>query len=67
MKKTKFSKTQIIKAIRGYEYGDTTEVICREYDISRATLYRWKKNYSGMESNQLKQLKELSEEIVAKN
>lgn len=62
MKKTKNSETQIIKAIREYESGVTTEVICREYGISRATLYLWKKKYSGMETSQLKKLKELEDE-----
>jgi putative transposase len=62
MKKTKISETQIIKAIREYESGSTAEVVCREYGISRATLYNWKKKYSGMESSQLKRLKELEEE-----
>lgn len=62
MKKTKISETQIIKAIREYESGSTAEVVCREYGISRATLYIWKKKYSGMESSQLKRLKELEEE-----
>jgi putative transposase len=62
MKKTKNSETQIIKAIREYESGVTTEVICREYGISRATLYLWKKKYSGMETSQLKKLKDLEDE-----
>ena len=62
MKKTKISETQIIKAIREYESGSTAEVVCREYGNSRATLYIWKRKYSGMESSQLKRLKELEEE-----
>lgn len=62
MKKTKFCETRIIKAIREYESGTTAVVICREYGISIATLYLWKKKYSGMESSQLKRLKELEEE-----
>ena len=62
MKKTKISETQIIKAIREYESRSTAEVVCREYGILRATLNIWKKKYSGMESSQLKRLKELEKE-----
>jgi putative transposase len=36
--------------------------ICREYGISRATFYNWKKRYGGMEASQLKRLKELEDE-----
>jgi putative transposase len=62
MKKTKICETQIIKVLKEYEYGTSTEIICREYGISRATLYLWKKKYSGVEVSQLKRLKELEEE-----
>ena len=62
MKKTKICETQIINAIREYESGSTAEVVYREYGISRATLYIWKKKYSGLESSHLKRLKELEEE-----
>lgn len=62
MKKTRISETQIIKALKEYEFGTSTEIICWEYGISRATLYLWKKQYSGVEVSQLKRLKELEEE-----
>ena len=62
MKKTKNTESQIIKAVKEYESGVTTEIICREYGISRATLYLWKKKYCGMDTAQLKKLKELEDE-----
>ena len=49
MKKTRISETQIIRTLKGYESEISTEIILREYEISRATLYLWKKNYSGEE------------------
>ncbi len=52
MKKTRISETQIIKAIKEFESGSTAEAVCREYGISRGTLYLWKKKYSGMEMSQ---------------
>lgn len=62
MKMTRFSETQIIKILKEYDAGKDTKDICRENGISRATFYNWKKKYSGMDSSQLKRLKELEEE-----
>lgn len=62
MKRTKFTETQIISTLKRYESGVKTEDLCRELGIHRATFYNWKKKYSGMDSLQLKRLKELEEE-----
>ncbi len=62
MKRIKFSESQIIKILKEYEAGREVKDLCREYGISRATFYNWKKKYSGMDSHQLKKLKELEEE-----
>ncbi len=62
MKKSKFTETQIVKALKEHEAGKSTEDICRELGINKATFYNWKKKYGGMESNELKRLKELEEE-----
>ena len=62
MKKSKFTESQIIKAIKDHESGKSAEIICRELNITRGTFYNWKKKYSGMEVSQLKMLKELQEE-----
>jgi putative transposase len=62
MKKTRFTETQIVKAIQEEASGRNANDICRDMGISRATFYNWKSKYSGMEVNQVKQLKELQEE-----
>lgn len=62
MKKSRFTETQIVKALKEHESGRSTEEICRELGINKATFYSWKKKYGGMESNELKRLKELEEE-----
>ncbi|WP_142604188.1 transposase [Solitalea koreensis] len=36
MKKTRFTETQIVKAIKEHENGRTTQEICRELGISTA-------------------------------
>ena len=62
MKKLKFPESQIIKILREYEAGREVNGICREYGISRATFYNWKKKYSGMDASQLRRLKEVEDE-----
>lgn len=62
MKKSNFTETKIVKILKEYENGRDSADICREYGISRATFYNWKKKYSGMNASELKRLKELEEE-----
>jgi len=62
MKKSKFTETQIIKAIKENEAGRSAEEISRELGINKGTFYNWRKRYSGMEASQLKELKALKEE-----
>jgi len=61
MKKSKFTETQIVKALKEHEGGRSAEDICRDLVISRPTLYNWKSKYGGMESSDVKRLKELEE------
>jgi putative transposase len=62
MKKTKFTETQIVGAIKEYEAGKSVFDLCRELGINKATFYNWNKKYSGMNSQELQRLKELEEE-----
>jgi len=62
MKKSRFSETQIVSILKQYDQGATAADLCREHGISSATLYNWKSKYGGMESCQLKRIKELEEE-----
>jgi len=62
MKKTKFTETQIVKAIKEAENGRSVADISRELGINPQPLYNWKKKYSGMDGEQLRLLKELEEE-----
>ena len=49
-------------ALKEYEAGKAAADICRELGINKQTFYNWNKKYSGMESQDLKRLKELEEE-----
>ena len=62
MKKSRFTETQIIGAIKEYEAGKSVADLCRELGINKATFYNWNKKYSGMGSQDLKRLKELEYE-----
>ncbi len=62
MKKTRFTETQIVKAIQEHENGRKAEDICREMGITTAAFYKWRQRYGGMEASDVKRLKELEEE-----
>lgn len=62
MKKSKFTESQIIKALKENEAGRSVEEISRELGISKGTFYTWRRKYGGMEASHLKRLKELEEE-----
>jgi putative transposase len=60
----KHSPEQIVGILRRIDGGETAQVVCREVNISEATLYRWKQQYGGMQLDELKELKALREENV---
>lgn len=62
MKKVRFTESQIVKILKDFESGIDAKILCREHGISKATFYNWRKKYSGMESSELKRLKELEDE-----
>ena len=62
MKRSRFTESQIVKALKEHEAGKKLDDICRELSINKQTLYNWKKKYSGMDVQHLKKLKELEEE-----
>ena len=62
MKKSKFTETQIVKAIQEHEKGRDAKDLCRELGVSTAAFYKWRQRYGGMEASELKRVKELEEE-----
>lgn len=62
MKKSKFTETQIVKAINEHEAGRKAEEICREMAITTATFYKWRQRYAGMQASEVKKMKELQDE-----
>ena len=62
MKKTRYSESQIVKALKEVEGGRNVKDMCRDYGISEATYYNWRTKYGGMEASDIKRLKELEDE-----
>lgn len=62
MKKKRYSVEQIVAALKQVELGVAVADLFRQLGISEQTYYRWKKVYSGMESDQVRELKQLQED-----
>ena len=62
MKKSKFSDSQIIEALKRVEGGLSVPELCRELGISSATFYKWRSKFGGMEVSMVARMKELEEE-----
>ena len=62
MRRSKFSPQQIAKIIKEFENGKSVDEISREHGVSSATFYKWRSKFAGMNSKELKRLKELEEE-----
>lgn len=63
MKKSKFSEEQIVRLLQEAESGQKTQAeLCREHGVSQNTFYVWKRKYSGLQTEDLKRLRELERE-----
>ena len=62
MKKSRFTDSQILDAIKRVEAGFAVPDICREVGVSTATFYKWRSKYGGMDVSLMSRMKELEEE-----
>lgn len=62
MRKSKFSPQQIAKILKEFDSGKSVDHISRDHGVSSATFYKWRSKYAGLNSSELKRLKELEEE-----
>ncbi len=64
MKRKRFSVEQMVAVVKQAEMGIPVAELIRQVGISEQTFYRWKKQYVGLEVDQVRQLKQLQEENV---
>jgi len=62
VKKKRYSTEQIVAAVKQVEMGMPVADLIRQLGISEMTYYRWKKKYGGLESDQVRELKQVLEE-----
>ncbi len=62
MKKKRFSVEQIVAVLKQAELGMPVADVIRQIGISEQTFYRWKKQYAGLQSDQVRELKQLQDE-----
>ena len=62
MKRSKFTDSQIMEALKRVDAGLTVPEICQELGISTATFYKWRAKYGGMDTSMIARMKELEAE-----
>ena len=58
----RFSIEQIVALLKQAELGMAVADIIRRVGISEQTFYRWKKQYAGLQSDQVREFKQLQDE-----
>lgn len=62
MKKSRFTDSQIIEAIKRAEAGLAVPELCREPGISSATFYKWRAKFGGTDVSMMSRMKGLEAE-----
>jgi len=62
VKRKRFSVEQIVAVLKQAELGLPIGDLVRQVGISEQTYYRWKKQYAGLQSDQVRELKQLQDE-----
>lgn len=61
MKKSRYSDSQIMGALKRVDAGLAVPDVCRELGISTATFSKWRAKYGGMDVYMMSRLKGLEE------
>ena len=62
MKRSKFTDSQIMDALKRVDAGLAVPDVCRELGISSVTFYKWRAKYGGMDTSMMARMKELESE-----
>lgn len=61
-KGTRYKEEQIIRILNEVEGGVSIAEVCRKYEVSEQTVYRWRSKYGGLDTSELQRLRELEAE-----
>ena len=62
MKRSRFTGSQIMDALKRVQAGLPVPEICRELSISTAVFYKWRAKFGGMDPYMMTRMKELEDE-----
>jgi putative transposase len=65
MKRKRFSEEQIIRILHEAETLDNVRDVCRQHNIAEQTLYRWRRQFGGLDVSEAKRLRLLERENAA--
>ena len=60
--KKKFTEEQIIKILNRNKHGELAKTLGREFGVSEATIYVWKRKFADMTVNEAKRFRDLEHE-----
>ena len=56
------SPEQIVKVLEQAKSGKPVDELCRQYGISRATFYSWRRQFDGMDRKMVREHRQMKEE-----
>ena len=66
MARRRHTAEEIILKVReaevGLSQGKTVSQVCKQLEVTEQTYYRWRKEYGGMRTSQVRKLKDLEKE-----
>ena len=65
MQRKRFSEEQIIRILQEAEMLGNVRDVCRQHNIAEQTLYRWRRQFGGMDVADAKRLRALERENAA--
>lgn len=63
MPKSGHTEEQIVAVLRQVEAGARVDDVCGKVGISQATYYLWKRKYTGVGVSELRELRQLRDEV----